>query len=235
MGLSVPPRPSRRLRLAASHGHLEDPTAAPSRLTAGEPAAPSLDDTQLLEAMRRGDVTAAKAFHDRVRSKAQRTVSRLLGRGDPDDDDLVQLAVIELVTTIARFRGECSLDTWIAMVSARVVYKHIRKKRGERRLLESVRRVDATSAAPGQVGRDALLRDLAVRLRDHLAELDPDKAWTFVLHDVCGYDLREIAQITGASLAAAQTRLTRGRRELHDRIASDPELTGWLEDAVGEP
>ncbi len=235
MGLPVPNRPSQRLRLAASHGRTEDPALAPSRSTAGEPAAPSLDDAQLLEAMRRSDVTAAKAFHDRIRGRVERTVARLLGRGDADDDDLVQLAVIELVTTIGRFRGECSLDTWIAMVTARVVYKHIRKKRGERRLLESVRRDEAVSAAPSRVGRDALLRDLAVRLRDHLSLLDPDKAWTFVLHDVCGYDLREISQITGASIAAAQTRLTRGRRELHDRIGSDPELTGWLEDTVGEP
>jgi RNA polymerase sigma-70 factor (ECF subfamily) len=234
MGLPVPNRPSQRLRLAASHGRTEDPAKAPSRLTASEPTAPSLDDAQLLEAMRRSDVTAAKAFHDRIRARVERTVARLLGRGDPDDD-LVQLAVIELVTTIGRFRGECSLDTWIAMVTARVVYKHIRKKRGERRLLESVRLDDAVSSVPSRVGRDTMLRDLAVRLRDHLSALDADKAWTFVLHDVCGYDLKEISQITGASIAAAQTRLTRGRRELHDRIGSDPELTGWLEDAVGEP
>jgi len=72
------------------------------------------------------------------------------------------------------------------------------------------------------------------RVRQHLAEIHPDKAWTFLLHEVCGYDLREIATITGASIAAAQTRLVRGRCELHERIAEDPELIDLLEHLEGE-
>ena len=85
------------------------------------------------------------------------------------------------------------------------------------------------------MGRDAVLRSLVARLRAHLATMDAEKSWTFLLHDVCGYDLREIAEITGVSMAAAQTRLSRGRRALHDLIGADSELAGCLEDLVGEP
>jgi len=41
---------------------------------------------------------------------------------------MVQIAMIELIRSLGRFRGECSLDTWTATISANVVYKHIRRR-----------------------------------------------------------------------------------------------------------
>src|SRR4030095_17263782 len=92
------------------------------------PPASSLDDAQLLRALRAHDTEAATAFHDRVRPQVDRTIYRLLGRRDADHEDLAQLAMIELVYTIARYRGECSLDSWTSTVTAHVVYKQIRKR-----------------------------------------------------------------------------------------------------------
>jgi RNA polymerase sigma factor (sigma-70 family) len=159
-----------------------------------------------------------------------RTVRRLLGAHDADAADVAQLALIELVEGVDRYRGECSLDAWTSAVTAHVVYKHIRRRKTERRIF-GVLDSDllAETRAPARPGREAAMRDLMKRVLAHLDTIEEAKAWAFVLHDVCGYDLREIAKITGASTAAAQTRLVRGRRELHERIARDPELADALE------
>ena len=57
-----------------------------------------------------------------------------------------------------------------------------------------------------------------------MSTMDQRRVWAFMIHDVLGYDIRETAQILGVSTAAAQSRLARGRKQLHELIAADPEL-----------
>src|SRR4051812_46611909 len=197
---------------------------------AGETPAPkagALDDAQLLAGLRANDETAAAAFHDRVRPQVDKTILRLLGRRDIDHEDLVQLSLIELLYSFDRFRGDCSLDSWTATVTAHVVYKHLRRRGTERRTLFVPSDGELPTIAKS-TGGDVILRNLIGRIRGHMERLAPAKAWAFLLHDVCGYDLREAAQIMGVTVAAAQQRLVRGRRELHEIIGADPELADWL-------
>jgi RNA polymerase sigma-70 factor (ECF subfamily) len=194
----------------------------------GAPAGPSLDDSELLAAVRTGDEAAAAALYHRARPHLELTVDRLLGPGDADRDDVVQIALVELVRSIGRFRGECSLDSWIFKVAAHAVCKHIRRRRLERGVFErrSIERADVP--ASDLSGREVEARDLLRRIRKHLDAMDPDRASAFLLHDVCGLDLREAARILEIGVAAAQKRLVRGRRELFERIAADPELADLL-------
>lgn len=186
------------------------------------PVRPALDDAEILGAIRRGDASAAVALHDRVRPTIDRTIVRLLGRRGDGHEDLAQVSMIALVGSIDRFRGECSLDTWTARVTAHTVFKDLRRRKLERKIFDHDADVDVPSRrGPHDEASD---RSTIARIRRHLESMDPPKAWTVVLHDVEGYDLREIAEITEVSVAAAQTRLVRGRRELQERMQADPEL-----------
>jgi RNA polymerase sigma-70 factor (ECF subfamily) len=207
----------------------------PSPRPSERPPAPALDDSELLASLRAGDPSAATAFHDRVRPQVDRTIRRLLGTVDNDHDDIAQQAMIELVYTIDRYRGDCSLDSWTGTLTAHVVYKHIRRRKTERRVFGAIDPEQlAVVRSASQTGREAMARTMVRRVLALVDSLDEHKAWAFVLHDVCGYDLREIAQITGATVAAAQTRLVRGRREVHERIAADPELANLLVEMEGD-
>jgi len=191
-------------------------------------------DAALVSSLRAGNASVAAAFHDRVRPTIDRTLVRLLGRRDVDHDDLAQRALIELYTTISSYREECSLDSWTATLTARVVWKHLRRRKLERKMFEEIDADDSMKlVAPIEVASQAVSRGLVRRVASLLEKMDSDRAWAFLLHDVCGYDLREVASITSASVAAAQTRLSRGRRELHTLVAADPELRDLLERGRG--
>ncbi len=210
-------------RALAHVGRPEDEIAEP-RLPA-----PTLDDSQLLASVRTGDPDAAAALHDRLRPVVERAIRRLLGRRDRDHEDLTQQVMIEVVYTIDRFRGDCPLDAWASTVAAHVVYNHIRRRTTERRIFDAARLEDDDAPASlRSLSRDTAARSTLKRVMAHLDAIDEVKAWTYVLHDVCGYDLREVAEITESSVAAAQSRLVRGRRELRERLAADPELAPML-------
>lgn len=191
------------------------------------PGPPGSDDSTLLAGLKARDPSLSGAFYARVRPVLDRTLTRLLGSRDNDYEDVAQRALFELVDTIDSFRGECPLDAWVSIVAARVAYKAIRRRRIERRLFADGEPQDAVPVTRSHAETVAA-RQALERVRLELEQMNPDRAWTFLLHDVYGYDLREVGKITGASLSASQSRLVRGRREVHERIQNDPALARFL-------
>jgi RNA polymerase sigma-70 factor (ECF subfamily) len=201
---------------------------APAR--ASRPSISTFDDNELLAAVRSGDESAATAFYHRVRPQVDGTISRLLGPRDPDVEDVAHLAFIEIVRSIHRFRGECSLDTWVSKVTAFVVCKQIRRRRIERGVFE---RSGVEAEDRARPGPRLVARSLLARVQAHLGNIEEGKTLAFLLHDVCGFDLREAARMLDVSVAAAQKRLVRGRREIRARLAGDPELADMLAQSEG--
>jgi RNA polymerase sigma-70 factor (ECF subfamily) len=192
---------------------------------------PRRSDDEILAALRRGELGVAEDFYWRVKPLVDRTVRRLLGRLDRDGEDLVQVALIQLIESVRGYRGECALDAWVSTVSANVVYKHIRRRRLERTIFAAALDEETEIAVgPRASGSDAAsLREALRQVADHLGSMREDRSWAFLLHDVCGYSLDEVAHICGISAVAAQSRLVRGRRDIHERIAADPRLAQILD------
>lgn len=209
-------------------------SAAPSKLTSRQRSASAHSpDESLLAGLKRGTPEATAALIERARPIVGRTVRRLLGTKDHDHEDVAQGALIEIAFGAAQFRGDCPLDAWCARVTAFVIYKHIRRRQTERRIFGPL----GGDAREPRLGSDggAVLRSVLDRVGDHLQTMKAEMAWAFLLHDVIGCDLGEVARLTGVSVAAAQTRLSRGRRDLHRRLASDPELAGRFDDVGAFP
>jgi RNA polymerase sigma-70 factor (ECF subfamily) len=156
----------------------------------------------------------------RVLGIVDSVLRRVLGGArDPDYEDLVQSALEQVLATLEKgsFRGDCGLDAWAASIARNVAVDALRARTRDRRVFvrdeddDDRPEVPAPGHAPEhriELGRQ--LRQLA----GALSQLRPAKARVVYLHDVLGYDLAEIAATIGTSVAAAQSRLVRGRREI---------------------
>lgn len=195
--------------------------------------APPLSDAQIVEGVASGDPRVARALHDRLIGAVDQALYRVMGCRGSDHDDLVQMSFEQIVRTLTKrsFAGNCSLKTWASRITTHVALNALRSRRRERRVFEwrlleprSPERLDeggVSSAAHDPGERRAEARLELERVRQHLAQMNPRRAETLVLHDVHGHDLNEIAVMLNLSVAAVQSRLVRGRRELQGRLVAD--------------
>ncbi|HVU05534.1 MAG TPA: RNA polymerase sigma factor [Polyangiaceae bacterium] len=199
----------------------------------GSERTPALTDADLIDAFERGEGHACEALYDRLIGAVEGTLFRVLGARDETHDDLVQAAFEQIVLTLTRkkFARACSLTSWAVSVTTHVAFNTIRSRTRERRVLDRRRDGDHEAGRRGvgvDVERHVGAREALTHVRRHLADMDEDRATTLFLHDVMGHELSEIAVLTGVSVAAAQSRLVRGRKELLRRLGSDG-VTGGKE------
>ncbi len=180
-----------------------------------------LPDNELVDRFKAGDTHAfshiVRRYQDRVYSLCKRWM------GDAAvAEEVAQDVFIALYRSLARFRGESSLSTWIY----RVAVNHCKNKRlyrNRRRMdrhepLEGRERDDAPQrqfAAPGR-GTDARTeRSQAEQLIHQALEvLSEEHRQVIVLRDIQDLDYHEIAEILDLPRGTVKSRLHRARTEL---------------------
>jgi RNA polymerase sigma-70 factor (ECF subfamily) len=176
----------------------------------------------ILERWRCGD---RRAFTDLFRSYRRLVYGVLfnLMPGDPELDDVVQSAFLEVFRSLHTFEGRSKLSSWVARVALHVGYHHLRRKKSRpsdyrtepmtpTHLDESV--LADPSFAPE---RSEAIR----RVREILDLLSPKKREVFILNDLRGMPQEQVAEVVGTSVATVRTRLFYARREFWRRAAHD--------------
>lgn len=195
----------------------------------GTEGGPPPSDEEIIEAVQRGENRVAGLLYDRLFGVIDHTLFRVFGRREVDHDDLVQTVFEQVVVTLSRksYARACNLKTWASSIASHVGFNALRSRRRERRVMDRdvtlegtvvPSRTDAEGAAAARVELD--------RVRRQMLAMKPDQAQTVFLHDVLGHELAEIALMMQVSVAAAQSRLVRGRRELYRRLDTEAQKRG---------
>jgi RNA polymerase sigma-70 factor (ECF subfamily) len=187
-------------------------------LQGGKTIAEPPTDEQIIVGLCAGQSWAADALYDRVHLVVDRTLRRILQASDSEHEDYMQVSFERIVRTLVqrRFSGACSLSTWASAIATHVGIDALRARVRERRLFgqEADDGNDLPAFGAPSLERQLEARSEVERLQAILAGMKSEQAETVVLHDVLGHELSEIAVLTGVSVAAAQSRLVRGRKEL---------------------
>lgn len=178
------------------------------------------DETDNLALVRRcleNDRRAQRLLFYTYKERVFRLVFRLIGgRGRAEIEDAIQQTFIGLFKSLATFRGEASLDTWVYRICAKVCTSTIRRSYSKGFLLISPiddpdARAADHSALPDSVCENS---EVGRRIQEALLELRPERRIAFVLTEIEGKSLEETAGIVGRPVGTVKSRLFRARSDL---------------------
>ena len=169
-------------------------------------------DLELAARCRAGD---ADAFEELYRQHARRLyglVLRMVGSAD-EAEDLLQEVFLQAHRKLAGFRGDSSLGTWLYRLAMNQCLDHLRGRQGKMgRATGSLDDEEAAEpAAPAPVVPAAISR---MDLERAIALLPPGARAAFLLHDVEGFEHREIAGILGVSEGTSKSQVHKARMKL---------------------
>lgn len=189
---------------------------------------PPSDDVgqALVRRWRQGDERAFADLFATYRSLVWGVLHHLMPE-DPDLEDVVQQAFVEVFRSLSSFEGRSKLSSWITRVALHMGYHHLRRKRSRPGDYEAVSTIPETAdgspdADPETVARRA---EVVRRVRAVLASLPEKKRTVFILNDLQGLPQEEVAEIVGVRIATVRTRLFYARREFYKKAAKDPILS----------
>ena len=136
---------------------------------------------------------------------------RHLGIAEADIPDVCQEVFLAVHRKLDGFEGRSKLSTWLYGICLRVASDHRRRAYVRRELPVSEpphRQLDATQHEEYE---RAQARALLQRILDGL---DDDKRAVFVLYEIEGLAMKEIAEIAGCPLQTAYSRLHAARRHV---------------------
>lgn len=150
------------------------------------------------------------------------SLRRIVGRNDPDFDDLMQSAFEKVWKSLPTFEGRSSLSTWVFRVCYRSV---LTDRRGVRRFLARFHfgRDYETDVDSDDLNSHERVQEKARAKRLHaaLSRMKPSHATVLTMVDLEGMTLEEVAELLEMPKMTVRSRLRTAREDLSSRLRKD--------------
>ena len=190
-----------------------------------EPPAPtgSPADAELLARLRQGEEAAFRTLVLRFQDRVYRTAYSLL-RSAEDAEDVAQEVFVEVYQTVARFRGEAALSTWLYRLATSRALQHRRRQQAGKRFAFFTSLLgfaqETLPEPPDHAHPQALLEGAQQLhlLQLHIGRLPAQQQVAFTLRYEQELRYDEIAAVLDTSVAAVESLLYRARHTLRQHL-----------------
>jgi len=172
------------------------------------------DPPGFVERLRAGH---AGAFEELVRAYQHRVFGvavRMLGNA-AEAEEIAQEVFLRVHRSIAEFRGEAKLSTWLYAITSRLCLNRLAaaERRHPRVGGEALEDVPA-----GDTGGGLEREEVEAALRQAIAALPEERRIVVVLRDIEGLSYEEIASALDLELGTVRSRLHRARMDLKAKL-----------------
>ncbi|KVT73031.1 RNA polymerase subunit sigma [Burkholderia ubonensis] len=189
------------------------------------------DEPDLIRRIAAGDPGAFELVMRRHNRRLYR-LARAVLRDDADAEDALQAVYLSAYRSIARFRGDATLGTWLSRLVLNECFGRVRRARRRAGALpmrdagdafDEADMIDFSSDSPERSAACAELRNLLERRID---ALPPAFRIVFMMRSVEEMSVEETAQCLALPEATVRSRHHRARRMLRASLTLDLDMAG---------
>lgn len=173
-----------------------------------------LADDELLLAWRAGDHAALGRVYVTYSEAVRGFLARIYGGRMDDIDDVLQQVFLTAHNSIAQFRGDARLRTWLFGIAVRVAARYRRSRARRTQASEKWTELAPTWAAPP----DNNARQQLLALANALVDLDDDLRIAFVMCAIEQVPGREAAAVLGIREGTLAKRVHTAREHLRSEL-----------------
>ncbi len=173
-------------------------------------------ENDLIRRAKAGDVHAFEELYNQNRRRVFSLCLRVVN-DIALAEDLTQEAFLQVYRKLHTFRGDSSFSTWLHRLTLNIALMHLRRKSVRTTSIEETLLPPTEETGEKRYGNeDRRLQHSITRivLERAIRELPPGYRLVFVLHDVEGYEHREVAEMLGCSIGNSKSQLHKARLRL---------------------